>query len=320
MNPPDRISRSYQAILLIAFGGPTSPNEIRPFLARVTKGIPIPSERLEEVACHYEAVGGKSPLNEITFRQARELEKYLNARGQRLRVYVGMRNSSPFFAATLEQMANAGVKNALGFVLSSHRTEASWERYQKNIAEARLELGGKAPEIEYCAGWHDHPLFIQTWVELIENAYAKIAAEQKHSTALIFTAHSLPTAMAARSPYVDQLHASAQLIADKLGRSDWRIAYQSRSGTPADSWLEPDIGEVLRKLATEDQRNAVVAPIGFVCDHVEVLYDLDIQARQLAETLEINLVRASCPNDHPTFIRMMADVVESSLKPAEDRG
>ncbi len=173
------MSSPYQAVLLIAFGGPTSSAEIRPFLARVTKGMPIPPERLEEVAHHYEAVGGKSPLNEITFRQARALEKYLDDHGQRLRVYVGMRNSSPFFAETLKQMANDGVRNALGFILSSHRTEASWERYQKNIAEARLELGREAPEIEYCAGWHDHPLFIQTWAELIENAYVKIAAEQK---------------------------------------------------------------------------------------------------------------------------------------------
>ena len=305
------MSRTYQAILLIAFGGPTSPAEIRPFLARVTKGIPIPPERLEEVAHHYEAVGGKSPLNEITFRQSRELEKYLNNQGKRLRVYVGMRNSSPFFAETLKQMAHDGVRNVLGFILSSHRTEASWDRYQKNIADARAELGADAPVVDYCEGWHDHPLFIQAWLELIQAAYDRIADNGRNSTPLIFTAHSLPKAMAVRSPYVDQLHTSAQMIADKLGRSDWRIAFQSRSGNPADSWLEPDIGDILRKLAAEDQRDAVVAPIGFVCDHVEVLYDLDIEAKKIAEALKINLVRASCPNDHPTFIRMIANVIEA---------
>jgi ferrochelatase len=314
------MSRTYQAILLIAFGGPTSPEEIRPFLADVTKGIPIPPERLEEVAHHYEAVGGKSPLNEITFRQAHALEKFLNDQGKRLRVYVGMRNSSPFFTETLEQMANDGVKNALGFILSSHRTEASWERYQKNIADARVEFGGDAPAIDYCDGWHDHPLFIQTWVELIDAAYAKIAAKRENSTPLIFTAHSLPAAMAARSPYVDQLHASARMIATKLGREDWSLAYQSRSGNPTDPWLEPDIGEALRKLAAQGCRGVVVAPVGFVCDHVEVLYDLDIEAKKIAEDLKVNLVRASCPNDHPTFIRMIADVIEATLKAAENRG
>ena len=314
------MSRIDQAILLIAFGGPTSPEEIRPFLARVTKGIPIPPERLEEVAHHYQAVGGKSPLNEITFRQADALGKLLIERVNRIPVYVGMRNSSPFFVETLKRMDGDGVTRALAFILSSHRTEASWERYQKNIADARAELGGAAPEIEYCGGWHDHPLFIQTWVEFIYSAYAKIAAERKNSTPLIFTAHSVPNTMAARSPYVDQLHTTAQRIADKLGRSNWRLAYQSRSGNPAEPWLEPDIGDILRKCAAEGCREVVVAPIGFVCDHVEVLYDLDIEAKRIADELKIDLVRASCPNDHPTFIRMIADVIEATLKAAENRG
>jgi ferrochelatase len=311
---------TYDAVLLIAFGGPTSPEEIRPFLARITKGLPIPPERLEEVAHHYEAVGGKSPINEITFRQAHALEKLLNDQGKRLRVYVGMRNASPFFTETLEQMANDGVKNALGFILSSHRSEASWERYQRNIEDARAELSQDAPAIDYCGGWHDHPLFIQTWVELIDAACAKIAAELKSSTPLIFTSHSLPAAMAARSPYVDQLHASARMIAKSLGRDDWSLAYQSRSGNPSDPWLEPDIGDVLRKLAAEGQRDVVIAPVGFVCDHVEVLFDLDIEAKKIAHDLGMLYCRASCPNDHPTFIRMMADVIESELKAGESRG
>jgi protoporphyrin/coproporphyrin ferrochelatase len=314
------MTSAYDAVLLIAFGGPTSPDNIRPFLTRVTKGLSISPERLEEVAHHYAAVGGKSPLNEITFRQARALEKLLNAGPTRLRVYVGMRNSSPFFTETLKQMANGGVRNALGFILSSHRTEASWERYQKNIADARAELGGKAPLLEYCDGWHGHRLFIQTWAELIGAAYAKIDSGRRNSTPLIFTAHSLPSAMAARSPYVDQLRSSAQAIADKLDRSHWRLAYQSRSGNPEDSWLEPDIRDVLRKLAVEGCRDVVVAPIGFVCDHVEVLYDLDIEAKKIAGELQMNLVRASCPNDDPMFIRMIADVIAAKIDAGENRG
>ena len=157
------MSHTYDAILLIAFGGPASPEEIRPFLGRVTEGIAIPSARLEEVVHHYEAVGGKSPLDEITFRQAAAFRNLLAERGVRRPVYVGMRNSRPFFAETLKQMHEDGVERAVGLILSSHRTEASWERYQTNIVDARAEMGDHAPEIDYGDGWHDHPLFIQTW-------------------------------------------------------------------------------------------------------------------------------------------------------------
>ncbi|HUF40732.1 MAG TPA: ferrochelatase [Verrucomicrobiae bacterium] len=309
---------THDAVLLIAFGSPASRDEIRPFLARVTKGIPIPPARLEEVAHHYQAVGGKSPLQEITFRQAHALQKLLIEGGTPLPVYVGMRNSSPLFAETLQRMNGDGVKRALGFILSSHRSEASWERYQKNIADARAELGGNAPAVEFSEGWHDHPLFVQCWAELIQSAFAGIPSDRRAAAPLFFTAHSLPAAMAARSPYVEQLHKSARLIADKLGHSRWSLAYQSRSGKPTDPWLEPDIGAALQKLAAEGHKEIVVAPIGFVCDHVEVLYDLDIEARNIAGELKLNMVRASCPNDHPTFVRMIADVIAHKVQPVED--
>jgi ferrochelatase len=314
------MSQPYDAVLLIAFGGPTSPEEIRPFLNRITKGLLIAPERLEEVACHYEAVGGKSPLNEITFHQAHALERLLQQHRSFLPVYVGMRNASPFFVETLKKMAGAGAHRALGFVLASHQTEASWERYHKNIADARDELGGNAPAIDYCGGWHDHPLFIQCWVELIQTAFARIPGDGRKSTPLIFSAHSIPVAMAAPSPYVEQLETSARLIAERLGHPRWSIAYQSRSGKPTDPWLEPDIGDALRKLARKGCDEAIVAPIGFVSDHVEVLYDLDIEAKQIATELGVNLIRANCPNDHPTFIRMMADVIQARMSQVEDRG
>ena len=314
------MNSTYDAVLLIAFGGPASSEEIRPFLTRVTKGIPIPPKRLEEVAHHYEAVGGKSPLNEITFRQANVLSQLLNEQGVALPVYVGMRNSKPFFVEALKRMADDGIKRALGFILSSHRTEASWERYQKNIADARNELGPNAPVIDYCGGWHDHPLFIRCWTELVQAARIKIPIDRKELTPLIFSAHSLPVAMAAQSPYVEQVDTSARLVADKLQHRRWSIAYQSRSGKPTDRWLEPDIGDSIRKLAREGSQSVIVAPIGFVCDHVEVLYDLDIEAKQIANDLGVNLIRASCPNDHPTFIRMMAEVIEEKMKRTEDRG
>ena len=265
---------------------------------------------MDEVARHYQAVGGKSPLNEITFRQADALRKILSAQ---LPVYVGMRNSRPFFAETLQRMHDDGVRRALGFILSSHQTEASWERYQKNIADARAEIGNQAPAIDYCDGWHDHPLFIRSWLELIRTAGAALPAANRQAIPLVFTAHSLPAPMAARSPYVEQLQTTARLIAAKLDHPRWSIAYQSRSGKPTEPWLEPDIGAVIKDFAAAGIKQIILAPIGFVCDHVEILYDLDIEAKKFAEELGVRLTRANCPNDHPMFIRMIADVVLKRL-------
>ena len=307
------MSLPYQAVLLIAFGGPTSREEIRPFLARVTKEIPLPPARLEEVVRHYEAIGGKSPLNEITFRQAQSLRDFLAQEQLPLPVYVGMRNASPSLAETLKKMADEGIERALGFILSAHRTEASWERYKKNIADARAELGDSAPEVSYCDGWHDHPLFIQTWAELIRSKLTTIPPPKRETIPLVFTAHSLPIPMATRSPYVEQLQATAHLIAERLSHPGWSIAYQSRSGNPKDPWLEPDIAHVIRELTAKGASEVVVAPIGFVCDHVEIVYDLDIEAKKLAADRGLNLLRVGCPNDHPTFIAMMADVIEAAI-------
>ncbi|HUC97438.1 MAG TPA: ferrochelatase, partial [Candidatus Polarisedimenticolaceae bacterium] len=190
----------------------------------------------------------------------------------------------------------------------------SWERYQRNVVDARLEIGRDAPEINYCAGWHDHPLFIQTWCELIRERFAGIAREQHPATPLVFTAHSVPVPMANRSPYVEQLDITARAIAEKIGHKNWSIAYQSRSGKPGDAWLEPDINSVLRELSVHGANNVVIAPIGFVCDHVEVLYDLDIEAKKTAAQAGIKLHRAGCPNDHTTFVQMIADVIAGSVR------
>ena len=314
------MSTPYDAVLLIAFGGPSSPEEIRPFLVRVTKGLRIPPERPEEVAHHYEAVGGKSPLNEITFRQAAALRGVLAAADMQIAVYVGFRNAAPFFVDTLKQMRVDGIRRALGFILSSHQTEASWQRYQKDIANARAEIGDQAPHVDYCPGWHDHPLFIQSWAERIEAALAQLLPERRQSTPIVFSAHSVPSAMAAQSPYEAQLKETARLIARSLNCSDWSLAYQSRSGRPSDPWLEPDVGNVTQRLANAGHTAVVVAPIGFVSDHVEVLYDLDIEARKIAQNAGMQFYRVSCPNDHPTFIRMMVDVIEQKRKDTEDRG
>jgi ferrochelatase len=303
----------YDAVLLIAFGGPEKREEVRPFLGNVAKGRPVPPQRLEEVANHYELFGGRSPLNEITFRQARALQTLLEAEGPRLPVYVGMRNWHPYFHETLAQMATTGVTHALGFILSAQESEAGWDRYKEDVAAARDQIGSGAPVVDYTPGWHDHPLFIEAVADLARQALDAVPDERRAQTPLLFTAHSVPVAMPGTPTYVQQIAAGSRLVAEKLGHPRWSIAYQSRSGDPRTPWLEPDIGAVLPTLATEGVREVAVVPIGFVCDHIEVLYDLDTEARQIAVAHGLTMVRAGAVNDHPTFIRMMADVVRQAV-------
>jgi len=302
----------YDAVLLIAFGGPEKREEVRPFLANVLKGRPVPPQRLEAVIHHYEVFNGRSLLNEITFRQARALRRLLDREGPRLPVYVGMRNWHPYFPETLAKMAADGIRHVLGLILSAQQSEAGWDRYQENIAAARDQIGAYAPTVEYVPGWHDHPLFIEAVADLARQAFDQIPTERREQAPLVFTAHSVPIAMPRTPTYVQQVEVGARLVAAKIDYARWSVAYQSRSGDPRTPWLEPDIGVVLPQLAAEGAPEAVVVPIGFVCDHIEVLYDLDSEARQIATMHRLNLIRAGTVNDHPTFIRMLADMVRKA--------
>jgi ferrochelatase len=302
------------AVLLIAFGGPTRPEEIRPFLANVTQGRNVPAERLEEVVHHYEAIGGRSPLNELTFRQARKLEAALAASDRPLPVYVGMRNWEPTIADTLARMAADGVRAATGLILSPHASEASRERYTERVEAARAALGARAPAIRWADGWHAHPLFVTAVADAAVAALVTLPAARRAAAALVFTAHSIPVAMADRSPYVAQITASARAVAARLDRGGWQVAYQSRSGSPHEPWLEPDVKDALRALAAAGTPDVVVAPVGFVCDHVEVLYDLDVEARATATALGLGFARAGTVNDHPLFIRMLAEVIGEAAR------
>jgi len=289
-------------------------SEVRPFLDNVLRGRPLPPERIETVVHHYEIIGGKSPFNELTFRQAQALEAQLRAEGVVLPVYVGMRTWTPYLQDTLQRMAADGVRRAVGIIMAPHQTEASWGRYERAVAAAREAMGAPAPEVDHVDEWHAHPLFIEAVSDNVAAALQQIPSERRSSAALVFTAHSVPTAMAAVSPYVQQITESARLVAERVGHLQWTLAYQSRSGNPREPWLEPDINEVVRQLASAGDRDVVVAPIGFVCDHVEVLYDLDIETRQIARDIGVNFVRAATVNDHPAFIRMLADVVRRRIE------
>ena len=297
------------AVLLIAFGGPTAPSEIRPFLEIVTRGRRIPAERLDEVAHHYEQMpGGRSPLNELTEAQAMGLRRALTADARALPVYIGMRNWHPFLHETMAAMAARRHRRVLGIILSSFRTEASWERYLADVDAARARTPG-APEIVFAPPWFEHPRFIAAAADGVGRTLAEVPVAERADTPLVFTAHSVPVAMAEASPYVADFTATARAVAERVGHARFSLAYQSRSGNPRDPWLEPDVGDVIRARAKDGARHLVLAPIGFVCDHVEVLHDLDVEAKWIAAEHGVTLYRAPAVNAHPEFIAMLAELV-----------
>ena len=303
---PDRTGGACDAVLLMAFGGPESPDEIRPFLERVTAGRRIPPARLAEVAHHYEVIGGRSPLNEITRRQAEGLRQRLARDGADVRVYVGMRNWHPFLEEALAKIRADGRRRVSGIILSTFQTEASWDRYIGSVEAARAAAG--APVVEYAGAWSHHPLFIRAVADRVAATIDAMPPACRDAP-LVFTAHSIPRTMADDSPYAAQFRDASRRVAERLGRSRWTLAYQSRSGNPNDPWLEPDVCESIEGLARDGERAVVVVPIGFVCDHVEVLYDLDVEAREKAEALGLKFHRAPAVNDHPLFMDLLAGLV-----------
>ena len=310
----------FDAVLLIAFGGPTRRADIRPFLRNVLRQRRVPPARLEAVVAHYERFDGVSPLTAITERQASGLRDRLAAAGTRLPVYVGMRNWHPFLDDTLAAMATAGVRRALGFILAAHHSYSSCAQYRQNVADAREALrrrGAQDIHVVYAAGWHDHPGFVAANAGRVEVARRRLPAAVRGVARLVFTAHSIPTRMAAESRYAEEIRDSARLVAEAAGASDWAVAFQSRSGRPQDPWLGPDIGDYLRAERSRGLRAVVICPLGFVADHIEVLYDLDIEAATLCAQLDLPMTRAAAVNDDPAFLDMMADVVRRAVAQAE---
>ncbi len=295
--------------MLIGYGGPEAPDEIRPFLRRVAEGRPIPEERLEEVAHHYELIGGRSPLNKYTYNQAGALEAALAEKGLPLPVYVGMRNWNPFIVDTVKKISERGAKKAVGMIMAAHQCDASWERYQRDVEQA-LASAGLEIEFAYTPPLFDHPLFIENSADRVAECLTEIPESERDETMILFSAHSIPTPMAESSPYVEQLTETARLISGRLGHDKWRLVFQSRSGRPQDPWLEPDVCNVIHELAEEGVKNVVVQPIGFLCDHVEVMFDIGVEAKEAADEAGINLLRAKTVNDDPKFIEAMAEAVE----------
>jgi protoporphyrin/coproporphyrin ferrochelatase len=313
----DEHAHKFDAVLLISFGGPQGHDDIRPFLANVLRGRNVPASRVEEVAHHYELFGGVSPLTTLTRRQAAALQTQLAAAGVPLPVYVGMRNWHPFLADTLETMSRAGVRRAIGFIMAAQASYSSCEQYRENVLDARQALrerGLHDVEITYVRGWHTHHGFIAANAEAVVAARARLPVQLQERARLIFTAHSIPLRMAERSKYREQLLDSSREIARATGMHDWALVFQSRSGNPRDPWLEPDVSDYLRASRDEGLEAAVVCPVGFVADHIEVLFDLDQEAAAVAAELGVAFSRASAVNDHPAFIEAMADVVLDTVR------
>jgi len=299
----------YDAVLLIAFGGPEQRADVIPFLENVLRGRNVPRERMLAVAEHYYYFGGVSPIN----RQMRELisllEAELHEHGPQIPVYWGNRNWHPMLADTLRSMQSAGVRRAAAFVMSAYSSYSGCRQYLEDIARAREVVGQGAPEIDKLRLFYNHPGFIEPVAEQVRRALDEFREDQRRAAVLLYTAHSIPVSIAANSRYEMQLAEACRLVSERLGRMDWRLVFQSRSGPPSQPWLGPDIGDHLRDVHAAGARDVIVVPIGFISDHMEVLYDLDTEARELCGQLGLNLVRAATVGNHPRFVGMIRELV-----------
>lgn len=309
----------FDALLIVGFGGPEKPEDVMPFLENVTRGKRIPRERLEEVAEHYYHFGGKSPINEQVDALIRSLRVELEARGPQLPIYLGNRNWDPYLAGTIRKMKADGVRRALAFITSAWSSYSSCRQYLDNIDEARAAVGEGAPEIMRLRLFYNHPGFIETMAERVLDAYSTLPEAERPDAPLLFTAHSIPLSMSENCRYVGQLTEACELVAKLAGRGAWRLVYQSRSGPPTQPWLGPDIADALKEIAAGGGKQVVVAPIGFLSDHMEVLYDLDYEAKHLCDELGVTMARAGTVGNHPTFVAMIGELVRERVAGAERR-
>ena len=285
----------YDALLIVSFGGPEKREDVIPFLENVLRGRNVPAERMLEVAEHYYHFEGRSPINDQNRALIDALRSVVG-----MPIYWGNRNWHPMLADTLRQMKSDGVQRAIAFVTSAFGSYSGCRQYIDNLARARESVGGGAPEIVKIPPFSTHPKFIEAMTDRVQAALVQLP-----EGALVFTAHSVPISMAQTSPYVRELETASARVAANVGRSDWKLVYQSRSGPPTQPWLEPDICDYLREI----RKDSVIVPIGFLSDHMEVLYDLDTEARTVCGELGVKMVRAGTVGTHPAIIDMIAEMV-----------
>lgn len=314
----DDSARSYDAVLYLSFGGPEGPEDVMPFLENVTRGRGIPEERLAEVAEHYLAFGGVSPINAQNRAAIATLEEALAAAGLDLPVYWGNRNWKPYVSDALHRMADDGVQRAICFVSSAFSSYSGCRQYREDLAAACGEVPG-APEIDKLRVFFNHPGFVGPVIESVSAALTEMPAARRCDAHLAFTAHSIPASMAATSSYVTQLRETCRLVDESTGGHPWELVFQSRSGSPHIPWLEPDISEHLEKLAADGASDVVVVPVGFVSDHLEILFDLDVEAASAATTAGLNMVRAGTVGTHPDYIEMIVGLIRERMSVHPER-
>jgi protoporphyrin/coproporphyrin ferrochelatase len=330
-------SSPYDALLLVSFGGPEGPDDVMPFLENVVRGKNVPQQRLIEVARHYQLFDGVSPINAQNRALLVALVAELNAHGPQLPVYWGNRHWHPLLPDVLQQMAEDGIRHALALVTSAFGSYPGCRQYLEDIERARREVGPEAPRVDKLRLFYNHPGFIEAMADRAWDALEQVPAERRAAARLIYTAHSIPVETARVSPYEEQLREACGLVSERLGRqgglspsageqprdagtsggtipiSDgpgWQLVYQNRSGPPSQQWLGPDVRDHLRELARDGQAHDVVlVPIGFLSEHMEIVYDLDVEVADLCEQLGLNMVRAEVVGCHPRFVKMIRELV-----------
>jgi ferrochelatase len=311
---------NYDAILVLSFGGPESKEEVIPFLENVLRGRNVPRERMLAVAEHYYHFEGKSPINQQARDLITALETELRKNGPKLPIYWGNRNWHPLLTDTLRKMKDDGIRRALAFVTSAYSSYSGCRQYREDIARAQNEVGLGAPVVDKLRAFFNHPGFIEATVERVGDALRAVPANASQNVQVVYTGHSIPQSMANSSDYVMQLEEVRRLVSGALGQVNDAMVYQSRSGAPGQPWLEPDILDYLREVKANRLASAVViAPIGFTSDHMEVLYDLDVEAQELCDSLGLPMTRAKTVGVHPQFIGMIRELIEERMKPQVER-
>ena len=310
------LTTDYDALLIVGFGGPEKREDVIPFLENVLRGKPVPRERMLEVAEHYYHFDGVSPINGQVRDLIAALEPELRNHGVTLPVYWGNRNWHPLLADTMQQMKDDGVKHALGVVLAAYSSYSSCRQYREDIAKARDAVGEGAPLVDKMRVFYNHPDFVAANADKIREPLTQLP-----NAHLAFTAHSIPSSMASNSNYEAQLTETCRLTAESLNvpADRWKLVYQSRSGRPQDPWLEPDILDHLDDLQARGVGEVIIQPVGFLSDHMEVMYDLDDEAKHKAESLGMSMIRAGTVGTDPKFVGMLRELIVERITHAPER-
>jgi ferrochelatase len=293
-----------------------------PFLDNVLRGRNVPRERVLEVAKHYHHFGGVSPINEQNRQLIAALDEELARNGPRLPIYWGNRNWRPFLTDALREMTADGVQRALAFVTSAYSSYSSCRQYREDIARAQADAGSAAPRVDKLRVFFNHPGFIEPMIDAVRACFDRIPASYRGQATVLFTAHSIPQTMAEGCHYVQQLTEACRLVAHgaRLAPDRWELVYQSRSGSPQQAWLEPDIcGRIQQLRDAGELHQLIVVPIGFISDHMEVMYDLDCEVHGLCQRLGVPMERAATVGTHPRFVRMIRELVVERISDSPDR-